>query len=120
MLSSLLLAISLSGSIQGQEVDPWVAPRLDPIPQGMGLPIETEFGKEKCFADDGTWLPLDRGNAVKMMIADCMTLSIRCQARLDAAKVLSEPPRAWPGWAVAAIGIVSFVSGVALTVGLSR
>jgi len=98
----------------GVDADIWVAPRLSPIPQGMGLPVETVAGATQCITEAGTWLPLDRGNAVKMMLAECIGLPGRCQARLTAAKILSEPPRAFAPWMVAVIAAGALVLGVVI------
>ncbi len=107
MLAQLLLVITYAASTP-DPVDVFAAPTLDPWPQGLALPYQ---------AGDGAWcLPPDRANAARDRLVACDQLAPRCQARLDAAKILLEPPKSWPTWAIVSASVVAFGLGAGVVI----
>lgn len=109
MLNLLLLLSIGASSVDANDLI-WKAPQLAPLAADLGLAVDIPEN-QPLFADHGTCFPLVAANAVKMRLAECQMIPLRCQSKLDAAKILSEPPQSFPWWMMATIAFSSFVLG---------
>lgn len=120
----LLLNFSMIASGEANS-DVFAAPQL--TPRTADLEMVLSAPEEAHCADSagvdlgvGTWVPRHTGEALRDRLAECYTLPYRCQARIDAAKVLMEPAPGWPTWAVVVVSAGAIILGGLAGYGAAR